>query len=86
MPSERFLKFDTDTTFVVFRLLKAHQCTLAWIVWVAVQQVFQGHLLKAGEFFPLRGCTGGVEVEGRVEDVSNQLTAGVCKCLHEKWV
>jgi hypothetical protein len=55
-------------------------------VWVAVQQVLQGHLLKAGEFLPLRGSTGGFEGETRVEDISNQLTAGVCKCIHEKWI
>jgi len=86
MPSERFLKFDTDTTFVVFRLLKAHQCTSALSVWVAVEQVLQGHLLKAVEFLPLRGSTGGFEGETRVEDISNQLTASVCKCRHGKGV
>jgi hypothetical protein len=80
------LKFDTDTTLVVFRLLKAHQCTLALSVWVAVQQILQGHLLKAGECLPLRGSTGGFEGETRVEDISNQLTACVCKCIHEKWI
>ena len=65
----------------MFRLLKAHQCTLR-CVWVAVQQVLQGHLLKAVEFIPLRGSTGGFEGETRFEDISNQLTAGRCKCIH----
>jgi len=75
------LKFDTDTTFVVFRLLKAHQCTCELIL--HINQVLQGHLLKAVEFVPLSASTDCVEGEVRVEDVSDELTAGVCKVLHE---
>jgi hypothetical protein len=74
------LKFDTDTTFVVFRLLKAHQCTCE--LRLHLNQVLQGHLLKAGEFVPLRSGTDSFEREVRVEDVSDELTAGICKCLH----
>ena len=47
-----------------------------------INQVLKGHLLKAGQLVPLRGCTDCVEGEVRFEDVSNQLTAGSLKCVH----
>ena len=64
----------------MFRLLKARQCTCE--LRLHLNQVLQGHLLKAGEFVPLRGRTDVVEGKMAVEDVSNKLTAGICKCLH----
>ena len=76
------LKFDTDTTFVVFRALSAHQCTCELIL--HINQVLQSHLLKAGQVLPLRGRTDRIEGEVRVEDVSDKLTADVCKVLHRK--
>jgi len=75
------LKFDIDTTFVVFRALSAHQYACELIL--HINQILQGHLLQAGEFVPLSASTHCVEGEMRVEDVSNKLTAGVCKVLHE---
>ena len=70
----------------MFRLLKAHQCTLAWVVWVAVEQVLKGHLLKAGQLFPLRGGAHRFEGERSVEDVSDKLTACSFECVHLNWV
>ena len=76
------LKFDIDTTFVVFRALSAHQYACELIL--HINQVLKGHLLKAGEFLPLSASTHCVEGEVRVEDVSDELTADVCICLHRK--
>jgi hypothetical protein len=47
-----------------------------------INQILKGHLLKAGEFVPLSASTHCVEGEVAVEDVSDELTADVCKGLH----
>ena len=64
----------------VFRPFRTRQYVCELIL--HINQVLQGHLLQAVEFLPLRGRTDCVEGEVRVEDVSNQLTADVCKGLH----
>jgi hypothetical protein len=73
---------DTDTTFVVFRPIRTRQCTCE--LRLHLNQVLQSHLLKAGEFVPLSGRTDRVEGEVKVEEVSDELTADVCKCLHRE--
>ena len=65
------MKFDIDTTFVVFRAFSAHQYALA------VDEVSQRHLLVAGEFFPRRCVGEDVEREVRVDEVSDDLAADV---------
>jgi hypothetical protein len=69
------LKFDIDTTFVVFRAFSAHQYALA------VDEVSQRHLLVAGEFVPRRCVGEDVHREMAVEEVSDELTADVL--IHE---
>jgi hypothetical protein len=77
---QSYVCFDTDTTFVVFRPIRTRQCACELIL--HINQVLQSHLLKAGEFVPLSASTNCVEGEVRVEDVSDELTADVCKGLH----
>ena len=65
---------------MVFRALSAHQYACELIL--HINQILQGHLLQAGELLPVRSRTDRVEGEVRVEDVSDELTADVCKGLH----
>jgi len=74
------LKFDIDTTFVVFRAFSAHQYACELIL--HINQVLQGHLLQAVEFVPLSASTHCVEGEMRVEDVSDELTADAFVHIH----
>jgi len=65
----------------VFRLLKARQCTCELIL--HINQILQGHLLKAGELLPVSRGAHSVEGEVSFEEVSDKLTADVCKVLHD---
>ena len=51
---------------------------------LAVDEVSQGHLLVAGEVVPRRSVGEDVHRKVAVDEVSDELTADVCKVLHRE--
>jgi hypothetical protein len=74
----------TQTPLGVFRPIRTRQCAWEWIL--HIHQVLQGHLLKAVEVLPSGGSADRFEGKVRIEEFSDKLRTGRCKCIHGKRV